>query len=239
MAINVNYLLDKISGCTLLLYIDTFPIACWKKSQCGLEFHYGNLILLRLVEVKDYYLADPNITSITIIENGEFHKKPNSELHGIVLEVMDVYPIIKHSEHKFGLVGSKAKPKSGLVRTKPVKRKLKQEYVDQHQKSVNSGSTTMFRYQINGALDQARDQNIHITFDSILLRALDLAVVSKPPPRSKISPTANALILDKSSHFYEYNCDFIFKEAQLVTPQSNHKGTSIEKAQSITESTQR
>ena len=207
-----------------------------------MEFYYGNLVLLRLVEVKDYYLADPNITSVTIIENGKFHKKPNSELHGIILEVMDVYPIIKHSERKFGLAESKDKPRSRLVRTNPMKKKLKQKFVDQHQKSASNDSMTMFGYHINGGLDQARDQSINVTLDGIFLRALDLAVFSKPPSYSKISQAANALLLDKSvrnSCVYEYNCDFFFKNAQLVTTQSDHKETSNEKARVITESTQR
>lgn len=190
-------------------------LACWKKSQCGLEFHYGNLTLLRLVEVKDYYLADPAITTVTIIDNNKFHKKPNSEFHGIVLEVMDVYPIIKYSEYKFSHEKQTDLSHTGrphLVRTEPVSRKRKNAKVfynkplDDKQKSSSAQkfvsrsdrSTTNQIEHTNKVIDQAKHQTFNVASDYSLLKALDLAVRGKVQLQRKISLTANALLLDKS-----------------------------------------
>ena len=238
-------------------YIDTVPTTCWKKSQCGLELQYGNLILLRLVEVKDYYLADPGVT-VTIIDDGKFHKKPNSEFHGIVLEAMDVYPIIKYSEYKFGRTKSEeqtdsvkfSKGKSSLVRTKPVKRKIKTKVtnkpVDNEQKSVfSSDNTVITNHQTkyaNGELDQAKDQNFNVTSDNSLLEVLDLAVLSKPVSHRRISHTTNALLLDNSdrnSCVYKLYEDPALNKAQSARSQPDHKEMPNKGAKSKIESTQR
>ena len=213
-----------------------------------MELQYGNLILLRLVEVKDYYLADPAVTSVTIIDNGKFCKKPNNEFHGIVLEVMDVYPIIKHSEYKFDLEKSKdqTKAKSCLVRTKPVKRKEKRKQiynkpVNRDQKSVFSSDHTVLtmKYAKKG-LGQAKDQHSNVTSASSLLGALDLAVFNKPVSHSKISHTTDALLLDNSyrdSYVYKLYEDTALNIAQTV--QRDHKEMPNKKAKNKMESTQR
>lgn len=220
----MSVFLNVLSLCSIFSVIDVFPIASWKKSQCGLEFQYDNLVLLRLVEVKDYYLADPDITSVTIIDDGKFHKKPNSEFHGIVLEVMDVYPIIKYFEHNIGLTSSEKKTdsikfnekKSHLVRAKPVKkvRKAKQvniQLVDQEQKNngtVSSSENVTINdhaKNANEVFDLIKNQNFNLTSGNNLLRALDLAVISRPQVHNKISLAARALLLDTSyENIYAY-----------------------------------
>ena len=171
--------------------------------------------MLRLVEVKDYYLADPVITSITIINNGKFCKKPNREFHGIVLEVMDVYPIIKHSEHKFGLRSSEEQTdyiktnerRSRLVRTTPIKMKRKsndakifyKRSIEQKQRNNNtvfSSRNATSNAQTNGIVGLTRDHNFNVTSGSNLLKALDLAVFSTHKQHSKIHIATDALLLD-------------------------------------------
>ena len=221
-----------------LFVTDTFPLASWKKSQCGLEFQYGNLVLLRLVEVKDYYLADPVITSITIINNGEFCKKPNREFHGITLEVMDVYPIIKYSECKFGLRSSEKQTDSvkfyerrtRLVRTKPVKMKRKSnnakklyknsvKHEQRNNEAVFCSTSATINDQTNTIVDLTRNQlqNFNGTSGSNLLRALDLAVTSTCKPHSKIYLAIDALLLDTSygnNHSYKLCEDFTSSKSQ-------------------------
>ena len=171
--------------------------------------------MLRLVEVKDYYLADPVITSITIINNGNFCKKPNREFHGIVLEVMDVYPIIKYSEHKFGLRSSEEQTdyiktnerRSRLVRTTPIKMKRKsnnakifyKRSIEQKQRNndtVFSSRNATSNAQTNGIVGLTRDQNFNVTSGSNLLKALDLAVFSTHKQHSKIHIATDTLLLD-------------------------------------------
>ena len=208
-----------------------------------MELQYGNLVLLRLAEVKDYYLADPTITTVTIIDNGKFHKKTNSEFHGIVLEVLDVYPIIKYSEYKFDLAESKeqAKGKQSLVRTKPVKRreKRKPSPVTQDQKSVLSRSNIIPEYA-NKRLDQVKDQNCNVASDNSLLGALDLTVLSKPVSQRKISQTTNALLLDSSyrnSYVYKMYEETALNKTQSVQP--DYRVIPNEEAKNEIESTQR
>ena len=187
--------------------------------------------------MKDYYLADPGITTITIIDNGKFHKKPNSEFHGIVLEVLDVYPIIKYSESKFGLAESKEQTKGqpSLVRTNPVKRreKRKPKPVNRDQKSVFSSSNTA-----NKRLDQVKNQSCDIAYDNSVLGALDLPVFNKPVSQRKISQTTNALLLDnryRNSYVYKMYEEAALSKAPTVQP--GHRPISNEKAKK--ESTQR
>lgn len=207
-----------------------------------MEFQYGNLVLLRLVEVKDYYLADPVITSITVINNGKFFKKPNREFHGIVLEVMDVYPIIKYSEHKFGLRSSEEQTnsiksnerRSRLVRTTPVKMKRKsnnpkkffKKSVEQEEQKNND---TVFSSRSRNAItnvqivDLTRDQHFNVTSGSNLLKALDLAVFSTHKQHSKTHTATDVLLLDanyENIHAYGLYEDF---SSCINKPQPNGK----------------
>lgn len=193
--------------------------------------------------MKDYYLADPAVTTVTIIDNGKFHKKPNSEFHGIVLEVLDVYPIIKYSEYKFGLAESKelTKGEPSLVRTKPVKSREKRKPVDnepinQDQKSAFSSSDTI-KYAYKG-LDRVKDQNCDVASDNSILGALDLPVFSTHVSQRKISQATNALLLDnRNSYVYKMYEETALNKAQPVQP--DHRGIPNEKVKNKIESTQR
>ena len=85
----------------MLCIVATSPALNWIKSRCSLELQYGNLTLFRLAEVKDSYFSDPTVTHVSIFKGNAFRKRPNQGLCGILLEVMDIYPVIKHAELKF------------------------------------------------------------------------------------------------------------------------------------------
>jgi len=82
-------------------YSHVLAVLNWIKSRCSLELRYGNLTLFRLAEVKDNYFSDPTITHVSIFKGKTFRKRHNQGFCGILLEVMDIYPVIKHAEQNF------------------------------------------------------------------------------------------------------------------------------------------
>lgn len=99
MKVRITHCVYTLHWCTL--FIATSPTLNWVKSRCSLEYQYGNLTLLRVAEVTDSYFPDPTIKTVSILRHEKFYKRPNKSFHGITVDIMDIYPVIKYSEIKF------------------------------------------------------------------------------------------------------------------------------------------